>query len=464
MRNQNLKEYSKDQAKSIVKIIANAKIKSVKGEGTFEVVASTEGIDRMGESILAKGWETERFMKNPVILLGHDYSALPIGAATEVIKEADRLIVKGVFAKTEEGQKARQLYDDGILRAVSVGFIQLERDGNIITKAELLELSFVAVPCNADAGNFSKSVSKKMIADLVASIKMAVPFEETIMAPEDQEWDEATALEKVTMWAEGEDDSEDVVEDPAPEAIDPEEEITIDEDEPTDEVVAESAIDFEKYQEAFAYADDSNLEDTASYKLLHHDVNENGELVVVWLGVMDAMAKLLAQGNGGVPQEELQGVYNHLVKHYEQFGKEAPELKEYTQFELDEIFGKEEDEEEVTEEAKELAESIMKRLEGDVNSLVAAAKLQLAEVIGEIKRDVKSKGHLGQKAGRTLSAKTRVAIENAATSCDTAVKDLKALLKATDAPSDSALEEKQKLLEFARTIDKTVENLIKGLK
>ncbi len=38
-----------------------------------------------------------------------------------------------------------------MVKTVSVGFIPKEREGKTITSAELLELSFVAVPCNPNA-------------------------------------------------------------------------------------------------------------------------------------------------------------------------------------------------------------------------------------------------------------------------------------------------------------------------
>ena len=63
--------------------------------------------------------------------------------------------LKGVFSKTNPlGVLARNLYQEGMLKSVSVGFIPTQRNQNdykIIEKAELLEVSFVAVPCNPEA-------------------------------------------------------------------------------------------------------------------------------------------------------------------------------------------------------------------------------------------------------------------------------------------------------------------------
>ena len=56
------------------------------------------------------------------------------------------MIIRGVFANTQKGQELRRLYDDGILRTVSVGFIPKTRNGNVITEAELWSFPFVPVP------------------------------------------------------------------------------------------------------------------------------------------------------------------------------------------------------------------------------------------------------------------------------------------------------------------------------
>lgn len=131
-------------------------LKSVDSNGTFEVIASTQSKDRHGEIVLQEGIDITNYLKNPVILFAHDYDELPIGKATSVIKETDRLIIKGVFAPTEEAQKIRVLYDAGFLKTVSIGFIAKEWEGNVITVSELLELSFVAVPANPDALDIAK--------------------------------------------------------------------------------------------------------------------------------------------------------------------------------------------------------------------------------------------------------------------------------------------------------------------
>ena len=187
MDKQSLKEFSKEQAGEIVKALAKINIKEVKGEGTFEVIATTEGLDRDGEVILVSGWDFDNFMKNPVLLFGHDYWSFPIGAVTEIVPEDNRVIARGVFARTEEGQKARMLYEDGILKTVSVGFIPREREGNVITKAELLELSFVPVPSNPEALDMRKQIKEfeEMLKTNVIIERSVVKFQEAEKMPED---------------------------------------------------------------------------------------------------------------------------------------------------------------------------------------------------------------------------------------------------------------------------------------
>lgn len=124
------------------------------GDGIFSVLASTNAIDRQGDSVQQDGWDLENFKKNPVILWAHNYDELPIGKATELGVTVRGLEITFEFAPAEANPKAaqvRKLMEEGFLNAVSVGFIPKERNGNIITRQELLELSVVPVPANQEA-------------------------------------------------------------------------------------------------------------------------------------------------------------------------------------------------------------------------------------------------------------------------------------------------------------------------
>jgi len=112
---------------------------------------------------MPKGWDIENFLKNPVVLWAHNYSELPIAIAEKVEKIQEGLKIALRFASEKANPKAQQvrlLVEEGIQKAVSVGFIPHERDESdekIITKAELLELSFVPVPANPNALALAKA-------------------------------------------------------------------------------------------------------------------------------------------------------------------------------------------------------------------------------------------------------------------------------------------------------------------
>ena len=138
------------------------------GNRVLEIAGSTEDIDRQQDIIRSKGWKLAAFKKNPVILWAHDYSQPPIGRARKVWidKDTQRLMFEVEFADAETYEFADtiyKLYKGGFLHATSVGFIPLDWEGkseeepypkwegNVFTSQELLELSAVPVPANAEA-------------------------------------------------------------------------------------------------------------------------------------------------------------------------------------------------------------------------------------------------------------------------------------------------------------------------
>lgn len=150
-------EYSEDLAVKLLEFLDTVDLKADEDkEWMFDVVATTEDTDRDGEIIKIKWWDTSNWEKNPVILANHQYkieSIIGKGLKFYTSNWVKRL--KGVFSKTNPlGVLAKELYREGMLNTVSVWFLVKERDVNdrsVITKAELLETSFVAVPCNPNA-------------------------------------------------------------------------------------------------------------------------------------------------------------------------------------------------------------------------------------------------------------------------------------------------------------------------
>jgi hypothetical protein len=132
-------------------------------EGKLFAVASEEVADRDGDIISIDGWELANFKKNPVLLWLHGYGGrdLPIGRAKSIgVKEIGgkkKLVFEPEFEDiTEEGKTIARFYDEGWLKAWSVGFRPLESqrigwdsDWNApykYIKQELLEISAVPIP------------------------------------------------------------------------------------------------------------------------------------------------------------------------------------------------------------------------------------------------------------------------------------------------------------------------------
>lgn len=120
--------------------------------------------DRAGDIVEPKGWDTEKFLSNPVVLVDHDYRVEKIiGRAQSVWADDSGLYATTVFSDKGLGAAAFDLVQAGIARAWSVGFRPIDQEpirdekgvlkGFRFTKQELLEYSLVAIPMNPDAVN-----------------------------------------------------------------------------------------------------------------------------------------------------------------------------------------------------------------------------------------------------------------------------------------------------------------------
>lgn len=163
MRNENLKNLIFETLK---KFSEEIKWLDENKDNYFKVIASSEDLDRSGEIIKLDGWDATNYQKNPVILANHSYRVEDIvWKMTKIYKEGKNLIVEWIFTeKTEMWKMCKELYNAGFLKTVSVGFIvkqRREEDKKIIEKAELLEVSFVAVPCNPNAVSLDKKILEK---------------------------------------------------------------------------------------------------------------------------------------------------------------------------------------------------------------------------------------------------------------------------------------------------------------
>jgi hypothetical protein len=170
------------------------------GERAVSAVISTIAVDRDGETLLALGCNYKDYSANAVVFYNHSYAdwsaspqdKLPVGKCVGLAKDKDEIRFKMVFAERPANHPSGEewlpdtlfaLYQQGIMRAFSVGFIPVEiraaTDKDLLTfgadcrrvvsKWNLLEVSAVPLPANQEA--VAMAVSKRLITrDQVKSI------------------------------------------------------------------------------------------------------------------------------------------------------------------------------------------------------------------------------------------------------------------------------------------------------
>jgi HK97 family phage prohead protease len=123
-------------------------------DDTIRWIASTDSVDRQGDSIDPNGWDLSNIGKNLPLLWAHNDRELPIGSVVNAYVEGNALVAEVKFANkvNEFAQKVYDLVKAGFLNAVSVGFMPkaYDNEGKMVQQ-ELLELSVVNVPANQDA-------------------------------------------------------------------------------------------------------------------------------------------------------------------------------------------------------------------------------------------------------------------------------------------------------------------------
>ena len=123
----------------------------------IEGFANTATVDRSGDIIIPDAWSKgglDNYKKNPIILAFHNY-AMPIGKAVDLSVSSMGLHITAAISKA-----AGQIYDliqEGVVSTFSVGFMVKDAaydaatDIFVIKDLELLEVSVVSVPANADS-------------------------------------------------------------------------------------------------------------------------------------------------------------------------------------------------------------------------------------------------------------------------------------------------------------------------
>ena len=275
-------------------------VEKVEEDGIISVAVATDAsIDRDGEIVDPAGIDMKNFERNPVLLYAHDYRSDPIGKVLNIKLDGNRILFTPQFA-IGVSDRAKQYYEmvkAGFLNAFSIGFIPKEykdrqnTDGTtsrVFTRSELLEISLVPVPANPNAlvlarsykgMQFDESILKE-IEQYSAEDKSVIPYA-----------NEGVAEDTGTAWS-GQSE------------------------------MAACGDDAMKLKRISAWYDSG---ENKGAKLPHH---QTSDMRAVWRGVSSAMAALMgARGGVDIPEADRKGVYDHLAKHYAEFGKVAPDYK-----------------------------------------------------------------------------------------------------------------------------------------
>ncbi len=176
----------------IIRKLYTAKVKKL-DDATYEAIITTGAVDRDGQIVKPEGIDITNYMRNPVVMYAHDYSALPVAKTLRIRPEGDTLVAqfqfmpKGIY---ELADAVHGAWDSGFLNATSIGFIPkhaVDADGNEIENAsyhaaqitldqtELLEFSIVPVPANQEA--LRRALDVGMMKDEQPAVEPREPAE-----------------------------------------------------------------------------------------------------------------------------------------------------------------------------------------------------------------------------------------------------------------------------------------------
>lgn len=162
-------------------------------DGVYYGRASTAAVDRSGEIVRPSAFRNvgDWVERNPVMYYDHAWTtslqvgetSLPVAKATEAKVTESELVIGFKFSDLPFAQQVKYLVDEGFLNSLSVGFLpktwETDKDGRrVYTDVELLEVSVVGIPANAeatimrslkDAGRTDETLAK--IASAYAELK-----------------------------------------------------------------------------------------------------------------------------------------------------------------------------------------------------------------------------------------------------------------------------------------------------
>ena len=118
-------------------------------------VLSDESLNDRGFRVMNNSIKWDRYLKNPVLVEHHMSWAPPIGRIEDIKLENDAWTGVLVFASTEKGKMYEKLYNEGCIRAVSIGgnaqIVENEKGERKTASFEVFEVSLVTIPSNANA-------------------------------------------------------------------------------------------------------------------------------------------------------------------------------------------------------------------------------------------------------------------------------------------------------------------------
>lgn len=128
------------------------------GPRQVRVVISAGTVDRAGDIVVQKGISLDNYQKNPVVLWNHNKD-FPVGNAIEIKRVGDstealvEFFAEGIDATAD---RICRMVKSGGIKGVSIGFDPLDGKplkggGTEFTRCDLMEFSFVTIPCHADA-------------------------------------------------------------------------------------------------------------------------------------------------------------------------------------------------------------------------------------------------------------------------------------------------------------------------
>jgi HK97 family phage prohead protease len=142
------------------KMFTGSVLKAAQDGGKIRI--STSAVDRDGDRVLPSGAQIESYMRNPVVLFGHNYTEpwAMIGRAASIDIQYNGIDAEFTLREPtgdSDPQKIiRSLWEERMLNAASIGFNPIDWEPNEVGgydyhSWELLEFSLVPVPANQEA-------------------------------------------------------------------------------------------------------------------------------------------------------------------------------------------------------------------------------------------------------------------------------------------------------------------------